>query len=225
MPLPSNLEQLDCSFTFISGGFVDSTFAGLDNLVFAEVSGNAYNQSVPNVLGSLPNLEELFISESFVTGDLSYMQGGMPSILFHFIDFNPELGGGLPTILGSFDTLQLLSVSFNDIVGTLPPEIGNLPDVEGLFFIGNRLTGQIPPEYSEPQALTALRVEGNEFTGIMPDEICALVGPFLRLTQLGADCDDPNFEVRILAKLNPACKTCSIRNRPYAYIFDLCCSL
>ena len=119
----------------------------------------------------------------------------MPSILFHFIDFNPGMTGGLPTEIGLFNTIRLLSVSFNNLAGELPVQIGNLPDIEGLFFIGNSLTGQIPSSYSQPPALTALRLEGNEFTGIMPDEICALVGPFLRLEELGADCEDPNFQV------------------------------
>ena len=191
VPLPANLEEFDCSFTFINGGFVDSTFAGLNELVFAELSGNVYNQAVPLVLGSLPRLEELYISEAFVTGDLSYLNGGMPAVIQHWIDLNPELMGTIPTAVGAFSTLQSFSLTFNGLSGPLPTEIGNLFFLQFLWLYGNQLSGQIPSEYGQIETLRLLRLESNDFTGFMPDEICANVGPFSPLMQLGADCEFP----------------------------------
>ena len=81
-PLPTGLIEFDCSFSLISGALTDATFAGLNRLDYALLDGNAYNSTVPLVLGTLPNLRFLYIADAFVSGDLSYMQG-MPSIFEH----------------------------------------------------------------------------------------------------------------------------------------------
>ena len=107
----------------ISGGLTDANFAGLNRLDFALLDGNAYNSSVPNVLSTLPNLRFLYISDAFVEGDLSYMQG-MPAIVEHWIDINPGLSGPIFPFIGDLVTLASFSVTQNNIIGTLPTELG-----------------------------------------------------------------------------------------------------
>jgi hypothetical protein len=81
--LPENLENFDISFAFFTSGLVDFNFDGINNLRFVDLDGNAFNATVPSVFGRLPNLEFLYLSDSFISGDLSYMQG-MPGKLFFF---------------------------------------------------------------------------------------------------------------------------------------------
>jgi hypothetical protein len=193
-PLPSNLVEFDASFTLISGGLVDATFAGLNSLNFCVLDGNAYNSSVPSVFGSLAALEFFYISDAFISGDLSYMQG-MPKIIEHWIDVNPGLGGQVFPFIGSLTTLQSFSVTLNDLSGNMPAELGQLQDMSQMWYYGNRLSGQIPTEYGTMVALKILQLEGNDFTGSMPAEICANIGFLRPLEILGADCSDANFEV------------------------------
>ena len=192
--LPTGLIEFDCSFTLISGGLTDETFAGLNRLDFALLDGNAYNSSVPNVLGSLPSLRFLYISDAFVEGDLSYMQG-MPAIVEHWIDINPGLSGPIFPFIGDIKTLASFSVTQNNIVGTLPTELGNLPEMIQMWLYGNQIGGEIPSELGKLATMSRLQLEGNDFVGSMPAEVCANVGFLRPLTTLGADCTDPGFTV------------------------------
>jgi hypothetical protein len=192
--LPPNLLELDCSFTLISGGLIDENFEGLDNLNWLLLDGNAYNSSVPSVFGRLQNLEFLYISDAFISGDLSYMEG-MPKIIEHWIDVNPGLSGPVFPFIGDLDTLVSFSVTENSITGALPAELSNISGMLQMWFYANLLTGQIPSAYGEMRQLKILQLEGNAFSGSMPDEICANIGFLQPLITLGADCLDPNFEV------------------------------
>ena len=64
------------------------------------------------------------------------------------------------------------------------------------WFYGNRLTGQIPTELGLLKLMNRLQLEENSFTGAMPTEVCNNIGFFGRLSKLGADCSDIDFEVR-----------------------------
>ena len=190
--LPTGLVEFDCSFTLIQGGLVGSNFIGLNDLNFALLDGNAFNATVPSELALLPNLEFLYLSDAFISGDLSYMQG-MPSIREHWIDINPGFSGTVPPFVGDLSTLASFSVTQNNLVGTLPSELGNLNNMVQMWFYGNKLSGQIPSEIGLLNRMNTFQVEGNDFTGTMPQEICDNIGFLRPLMILGADCDDPGF--------------------------------
>lgn len=186
-PLPANILEFDCSYTLIDGGLTDATFAGLNKLNWAVLDGNAYNSTVPSVLGSLPELQYLYISDAFVFGDLSYMQG-MPKIIEHWIDVNPGLGGTIPTFVGTLSTLESWSVTQANLNGPIPSELGNLSSLVNLWLYGNNLTGNIPSQLGLPPSLGVLQLEGNALIGSMPAEICQKRQFPGTLDTLGADC-------------------------------------
>jgi hypothetical protein len=173
---------------------VDENFDGLDRLNFMAMDGNAYNSTVPNALGGLQNLQFLFVADAFITGDLSYMEG-MPAIVEHWIDINPDLSGTIPSFIGELTTLISFSVTENSMVGPLPTELGLLTNMVQMWFYANQLTGQIPSELGNLISMDLLQLEANMFTGIMPAEICGNRGFLRPLEILGADCNDQNFEV------------------------------
>lgn len=185
-PLPPNLFEFDCSFTLIDGGLNNANFAGLNNLNWALLDGNAYNSSVPSVFNSLPQLEFLFISDAFISGDLSYMVG-MPKMVEHWVDVNPGLRGPIPAGVGNIATLKSWSVTQGSLTGQIPSELGKLTNMVQMWLYANALSGTIPPELAL-RTLKILQLEGNSFGGSMPDSICALRGAFPTLTILGADC-------------------------------------
>jgi hypothetical protein len=165
--LPDNLVNFDVSFSFFTGGLTDVNFEGLNQINFIDLEGNAFNSTVPTVFGRLPSLQYLYLSDSFISGDLSYMNG-MSSIIEHWADTNPGLSGPVFDFIGSIPTLE--------------------------SWYSNQLTGQIPASLGNLGAMTILQLEGNSFSGSMPDEICANTQfPTMVIEILGADCEDPSF--------------------------------
>jgi hypothetical protein len=153
------------------------------------LDGNAYNSSVPSVFGSLPNLQYLFLSEAFISGDLSYMQG-MPNMVEHWINLNPALGGTIPSFLGDITTLRSFAVSQASLTGTIPSELGKLSNMVQMWLYGNLLEGQIPSEIGGLAMLETFQVEGNAISGPVPTEICALRGFSGVLEFFGSDCTE-----------------------------------
>ncbi len=123
--LPDNLVNFDISFAFFTGGLIDANFEGINTLNFVDLDGNAFNSTVPSVFGRLPNLQFLYLSDSFVSGDLSYMNG-MTAMREHWIDTNPGLSGPVFDFVGSVTTLESFSITFSSLTGTLPATLGQL---------------------------------------------------------------------------------------------------
>lgn len=188
--LPQSLIEFDCSYALMSGGLIDNVFTGLTRLKYAVLDGNFFNATVPKVLGQLPELEYLYMADSAIRGDLSYMKGGMPKIAEHWIDFNPLLVGTIPTELGRLTTVKSLSLTKNGLSGSIPTHIGLLTNLRQLWLGGNALKGRIPTDLGRLRGLDILHLEGNRLTGTMPSQVCANYdgGVFLPLDVIGADC-------------------------------------
>ena len=201
--LPDSIVNFDISFAFYTGGFTDNTFVGLNKMEFLDLDGNAFSTSIPDAIGQLPNLKFLYISDSFLTGDLSWMEG-MASIREMWIDTNPGISGPIYDFIGDITTLESWSMAFNSLTGTLPASLGNLDAMTQMWLYANQLTGTIPSELGLIPRIQTLELEGNAFVGSMPDEICdKTVFPFDIIDTLGADCDDPGFEC-------DCCTCCSV---------------
>ena len=194
--LPTGLIEFDCSFSYITGGLIDDTFEGLNQLNFALLDGNSFNSTVPAVFGRLPNLQFLYLSEASIEGDLSYMEG-MPAIVEHFVNRNPRLTGPVYPFIGDISTLASFSASQNSLTGTLSSRLGNLSQMIQMWLFDNQLIGNVPTELGRLASMSLLQLEGNHFTGSMPTEVCANVGFLRPLTTLGADCNDRDFTVRM----------------------------
>jgi hypothetical protein len=195
--LPSGVIEFDVSFSLIDGGLNDAAFEAAQALEYLLLDGNAFNATVPAVLGSLPELQFLYISDCFLSGDLSHMQG-MQKIIEHWIDGNPGITGPVFSFIGALSTLASFSVFASSLFGILPTELGNLVNMQQMWFYDNDLTGTIPPQLGNLYQLEILQLEGNAFTGTMPTQVCDKIGPLQPLMVLGADCLDVNFEVRTL---------------------------
>ena len=74
---------------------------------------------IPAELGSLTNLEGLYLNDN-------------------------QLTGGIPTELGSLSNLRALILNNNQLTGEIPAGLGNLTNLEVLYLESNQLTGCIP---------------------------------------------------------------------------------
>jgi Leucine-rich repeat (LRR) protein len=188
--LPPNLVNFDVSFAFFTGGLTDANFQGINTLNFIDVDGNAFNTTVPRVFGTLPNLQFLYLSDSFLSGDLSFTQG-MTAMREIWIDTNPGISGPIFDYIGDITTLESLSMTFNSLTGTIPTTLGQLTEMLQMWLYSNQLTGPVPSQLGNLKSMTILQVEGNMLTGTMPTEICAnAMFPTQTLNVLGADCED-----------------------------------
>ena len=193
--MPIGLTELDCTFTFITGGLTNENFAGLNNLNYIVLNQNNIVNSIPTVFGELPSLEFMYVQDTLISGDLAFMDGPgkMPVITQLWIDNNPNMGGTLPTTIGTMSTLASLSLTVNNLTGTIPSEIGQLGaiNMRELWLFDNKLVGTIPTEFGNLLKMSIFQVEGNDLTGTMPSALC---NSFF-LTVLGADCAEVTVSI------------------------------
>ena len=81
-------------------------------------SFNQFTGGIPQAIGSLCNLEELYLA------------------------FN-KLTGGIPREIGNLSKLNILQLSSNGISGPIPTEIFNISSLQEIDFSNNSLTGTL----------------------------------------------------------------------------------
>lgn len=189
--LPSSIVEFDNSYTLQFGALRPEFFAQATKVQWLKMDGNFYNSSIPSIVGTLPSLTNLYLEDSIITGDLSYMRG-MPKLYEHWVDGNPDLKGPIYPYIGDISTLAFFSATKCGLTGSLPPELSNIgAPLQKLWLYGNQLTGAVPTEYGRFSRLAVLQVEGNLMTGTMPQEVCNNrdTNPLGGLLEtLGADC-------------------------------------
>eukprot|EP00934_Nitzschia_sp_Nitz4_P009238 Nitzschia sp. Nitz4//scaffold19_size178191//50020//53568//NITZ4_001966-RA/size178191-augustus-gene-0.101-mRNA-1//-1//CDS//3329540646//9228//frame0 len=169
--LPSNIVEFDCSYALHTEPLSESLFEGLDNLTTVIMDGNNFNSGIPSSIALLPSLQIFSIREAGITGDLSYLRG-MPTVVEHLVDGNPELSGTLHTYIGELTSLRSLSVSDCGLTGSIPTELGKLTRMIQLWLYGNQLTGEIPGSLAQMSQLRTLAIEDTNIRGAVPIEIC-----------------------------------------------------
>ena len=101
---------------------------------------------IPPELGSLTNLEGLYLRSN-------------------------DLTGAIPPELANLTRLASLSLSSNDLTGLIPPELGKLTGLTSLSLYSNDLTGPIPAEFGKLTRLTYLDLDFNRLTGPIPPDL------------------------------------------------------
>lgn len=200
--LPKNLINFNIRNAFYTGGFADDKFILLSQLNYLNLDGNMFNASIPALLSELPDLEYVYMSDSFLTGDLSPLEGSSAMKEF-WADGNPGLTGPLYSWLGNITTLASVSLAYNNLTGSVPIEIGNLIKMEQMWLQNNNLSGTVPTELGKLVKLHHLELESNAFTGFVLASICQRTEFPQTLKTLGADCFDDNF-------FCPCCTCCDV---------------
>ena len=67
------MEQMDISYTLFYGPIRGGTFSPMTNLRYLEMGGNEYNTTFPSEIANLPALDSVYIDNSFISGDLSFL--------------------------------------------------------------------------------------------------------------------------------------------------------
>ena len=134
---------------------------------------NGMEGSIPLELGSLSQLEDLWLSNNHLTGQIPTELGNLSNLLTLDLGYN-RLTSSIPTELGNLSHLSHLNLSANDLTGRIPSEFGSLTDLQRLHLSGNDLGGQIPTELGNLSSLELLDLAANDLTGRIPSEFGSL---------------------------------------------------
>ena len=125
---------------------------------------------IPKELGSLANLQSLYLGNNQLTGEIPKELGKLSNLHTLWLQAN-QLTGEIPLELGNLSNLQVLILSINQLTGEIPPELGNLSNLQDLILQANQLTGEIPPELGNLSSLQHLILASNQLTGEIPPEL------------------------------------------------------
>ena len=135
---------------------------------------NGLSGSIPSELGSLSNLQQLYLDWNELTGPIPPELGGLTEL--EELDFQGNnLSGPIPPELGNLANLWWLALRINALTGSIPPELGGLANLRSLDLQQNDLSGPIPPELGDLANLRSLSLGWNQLTGPMPPELGGLV--------------------------------------------------
>lgn len=98
---------------------------------------------------------------------------------------NNKLSGSIPAEIGNLTSLTYLHLATNELSGSIPASIGNLSNLSQIYLTQNQLTGSIPVEISNLTNLTRLSLNYNLLSGTIPTEIGNLTE--LNNLQLGSN--------------------------------------
>mmetsp|Transcript_18744 Transcript_18744/g.40796 ORF Transcript_18744/g.40796 Transcript_18744/m.40796 type:complete len:231 (-) Transcript_18744:255-947(-) len=157
--------------------------------------------SIPRAIFELPSLEQLWLHENKLSGDISDLSFTSSSIGDVYLGQNNFSGnlqdlfssapssiqrldvsgnslfkGYISDDIGSFDSLKYFNASSCSLIGTLPKEtFHRLTEVSTFAVADNQLQGGIPFTMGYMSNLKYLDLSKNSFTGEVPDTMAGLV--------------------------------------------------
>ena len=131
---------------------------------------NQLSGPIPPELGSLANLEQLWLWNNQLTGEIPPELGNLANLKALGLNDN-QLAGEIPAELSNLAMLGYLSISGNQLTGAIPVELSNLANLSVLQLSDNQLTGAIPPELGRLVNLEDLNLSSNQLTGAIPPEL------------------------------------------------------
>jgi Leucine-rich repeat (LRR) protein len=150
-----------------------------DRVTKIELRNNNLIGTIPPDIGSLTNLEYLYLDRNQLSGSIPTEIGNLFN-LKEIALFTNQLKGPIPSEIGYLTQLESLIIAGNQLTGSFPNEICNLTNLRSLDITNNQLGGSVPTEISNLINLTLLSMGSNQFTGTIPPGI----GNLTKLTYL-----------------------------------------
>lgn len=154
----------------------------------------ALGGTIPEDIGDLTALRELFLYSSGLTGEIPQSLGELAALVTLALN-NNALEGALPDSFNGLVSLQVLDLARNRLA-KLTKNIGKLPALEELYLNSNQFQGQLPKEIGGLTTLRRLYAENNLFSGDAPDfsRMLELEELGLAYNKVAGDDKFPGFE-------------------------------
>ncbi|KAH0736710.1 hypothetical protein KY285_012417 [Solanum tuberosum] len=169
----SSLRYLDLQFTNMRGVLTESFFLLLNSLETLKLSGNDLLKGVFPKIHPSNTLLELDISYTGISGELPDSIGTFSSLNILSLG-GCRFSGSIPDSIGNLTQITELDLSFNHFTGHIPSTISKLKHLTHLYLFDNSLGGTIPQVFSNLQELVFLDLSYNNFTGPFPSSIFRL---------------------------------------------------
>lgn len=92
------------------------------------------------------------------------------------LDGNENIGGTIPTQIGSLKELRSLDLDDNSLVGPLPTQMYSLTNLQALDLNDNNLSGTLSVNVGLLENLILLQLQNNNFRGPVPTDGLANIG-------------------------------------------------
>ncbi|KAG5141086.1 hypothetical protein JHK84_034854 [Glycine max] len=175
-------------------GTIPSSLSKISTLKTLRLAYNTFDPGpIPNDLGNLKNLEELWLAGCNLVGPIPPSLGKLSNLLNldlsqnNLVGYIPEqlvsglrnivqielyenaLSGALPrAAFANLTNLERFDASTNELTGTIPEELCGLKKLESLILYANKFEGSLPETIVKSQNLYELKLFNNSLTGSLP---------------------------------------------------------
>ncbi|BFG35196.1 hypothetical protein CerSpe_214700 [Prunus speciosa] len=164
----SRLVDLDVTGNHLTGLIPQDLCRGgrLKTLILMD---NYFFGPIPEELGQCKSLVKIRMMKNAINGTVPVGIFNLPNVVM--IDLNQNyLSGQLPTHMYA-DSLEILTLSGNQISGVIPRAIGNLNNLQTLSLAMNKFYGEIPQEIFDLKLLSHINISINSLCGKIPSSI------------------------------------------------------
>ncbi|CAM0958286.1 unnamed protein product [Alopecurus aequalis] len=160
------------SLNLMSRGLVGHISPSLGNLTFLRslsLTENTLSGEIPPCLGQLRRLQTLLLNNNTLQGRIpSFSNCSKLEVLD--VSFN-NLVGQFPSDFSPQYQLQVLQIAANNLTGTIPASLANITTLVAVSFAVNHIKGNIPSKFADFSGLQYLQASGNQLTGEFPQAI------------------------------------------------------
>ncbi|GMP49950.1 hypothetical protein CsSME_00016756 [Camellia sinensis var. sinensis] len=159
-----------CSFLFHPRKLESMNWTSLPNLEQLNLLSCNLTGSIPEEIGTLSKLTDLYLSRNNLEGLIPSSIGQLTNLTHLDLSSN-RLSGPIPSSIGQLTNLTYLNLFSNQLNGSIPPEIGKLENLDHICIAGNILSGPIPSSIGQLTNLLSLDLSSNRLNGSIPSEI------------------------------------------------------
>lgn len=164
----STLEVIGVMKNFLSGNIPHDLCGRLPSIWYLGISFNQFSGRMPQNLSQCSKLQHLSLSyNNFTAAFIPEELGSLGKLEELFLDGN-NLRGVIPKEFGNLTALKILSLQDNNLTGEIPSELGKLNKLEILQLRSNNLRGQLPMEVFNFSAMRSMNLNSNFIEGHLP---------------------------------------------------------